>query len=351
VLVDAAMDLVSPPKPTPEDIKRRLRAAEKHLIERGITGAYDMGVPQGEDAVYRELAASSDPDDRLKIRIVGYAEDKWFLSELKSKKPDILEERTIYGLVGVKLYADGALGSRGAYMLAPYSDRPGHRGLPTHSQEEINELCCKVAASGWQAATHAIGDAGNRAVLDAYEKALTVHKVDDHRFRIEHCQIMNLEDIPRFRELGVIASMQPTHATSDMAWVEARIGKSRMAGAYAWRTFLKTGAHLCFGSDFPVEQADITFGLHAAVTREDANGNPAGGWLPEQKLTLEEAIRAFSTEAAYAAKREGHLGMLKKGFQADITCFKENIFEITTTKLRETPVLATIVRGEVVYEG
>jgi hypothetical protein len=162
---------------------------------------------------------------------------------------------------------------------------------------------------------------------------------------------MNLEDIPRFKKLAVIASMQPTHATSDMPWVETRVGASRLPGAYAWRRFLDSGANLCFGSDFPVEQVDITFGLYSSVTRQDPSGEPKEGWLKEQKLTLEEAVRAFSVEPAYASKREGHLGILKKGFQADITCFKENIFEIPTKRLRKTPILATVVRGKILYKA
>lgn len=349
VLVDAAMDLVPVPPATREEIRRRILAAQEHLIARGITGAHDMGLDRDRDAVYRELAASTDPDARLAIRITGYADQPWFYEELISRKPDAWQPGGSYALVGVKLYADGALGSRGALLLAPYSDRPGHLGLPNQSQEKLDALCAGALGAGWQIATHAIGDAGNRAAIDAYERAIARHRVADHRCRIEHCQVVAPEDVPRFVRLGIIASMQPTHATSDMPWAGERLGPARLPRAYAWRRFLASGARLCFGSDFPIERADITFGLHAAVTRQDAGGQPPGGWMPDQRLTLEEAIRAFSLEAAFAARQEAFLARLRRGRQADITCFAEPIFEIPPAELRETPIQATIVRGEVLH--
>ena len=206
-------------------------------------------------------------------------------------------------------------------------------------------------SGGWQVATHAIGDAANRSVLDAYTSVLDAHRPRDARLRIEHAQIVALSDIPRFAQLGVIASMQPTHATSDMAWVPERLGPERLAGAYAWRRFLHEGAHLCFGSDFPVELPDVTHGLYAAVTREDAAGNPPGGWLPDQRLTLLEAIAAFSREAAYAGFADAFTGRLAIGYQGDLSCFHEDLRTMPHRELREATVAATIVAGRVCYRA
>ncbi len=351
VLVDTAMDLVSSPKPTRVDIKRRILRAQKHLLERGITGAHDMGVSAVENDVYRSLADRDSSDSRLKIRIAGYAVAEWFEQTLAAGVPGPIHPDSVYNLLGVKAFADGALGSRGALMLEPYSDRPGHRGLLVMSEEALTRLGRMAARKGWQIATHAIGDAANRAVLNAYQKVIESTQPNDHRFRVEHCQIMSPEDIPRFKALRVIASMQPTHATSDMPWVEARIGKDRLAGAYAWRSFMDTGARVCFGSDFPVEEADVTFGLHSATTREDPSGQPDGGWLKEQRLTLDETIGRFTVDAAYAARREDHLGVLKEGYVADITCFKDDLYRASPDSLRGAEVLATIVGGEILHRS
>jgi predicted amidohydrolase YtcJ len=248
----------------------------------------------------------------------------------------------------VKLYADGALGSRGAALLADYADRPGHRGLLQHPPQALQERCKSCIAGGWQIATHAIGDAANRAVLDAYA-AVLADAPGDRRLRIEHCQIVDPGDIPRFAELGVVASMQPTHATSDMPWVPARLGPDRLAGAYAWRRFLAANVALAFGSDFPVERVEPTHGLFAAITRQDEHGAPAGGWLPDQKLSLDEALAAFTRGAAFAVHREQHLGVLAPGMQADVTCFATGLDARDPAALREARVLATIVAGRRVF--
>jgi predicted amidohydrolase YtcJ len=255
----------------------------------------------------------------------------------------------MYALAGVKLFADGALGSRGAALLEPYSDRPGHSGLMQQSPAVLRKLVDKALAGGFQVATHAIGDAANRAVLDVYIAAMKAARVRDPRLRIEHCQIVHPDDIPRFAEHGVIASMQPTHATSDMPWVPDRIGPDRLAGAYAWRSFLEAGAHLCFGSDFPVELVDVTHGLHAALTRQDAEGKPTGGWLPEQRVTLREALAGFATEAAYAVHREDHLGRIAVGYRGDLTCFEGPLLKMKPSELRDAKILGTVVDGQAQY--
>jgi len=346
VLVDTAMGLVAPPAATATDVDRFVRAGAAHAIARGLTGVHEMGIGPEEDAVYRELARTG----KLPLRVHAYAGEDWLVRGLAERTPDPVRVDARYLLRGVKLYADGALGSRGAARLADYADRPGHRGLLQHPADALRELVAACIAGGWQIATHAIGDAANRAVLDAYAAVLAAHGgPGDRRLRIEHCQIVDVADIPRFAELGVVASMQPTHATSDMAWVPDRIGTARLPGAYAWRRFLDAKVPLAFGSDFPVERVEPTHGLFAAITRQDEHGRPAGGWLPEQRLALAEAVRAFTAGAAFAGHREDHLGMLRVGMQADVTCFATPLDERTPTTIREAKVLATIVAGQRVF--
>lgn len=344
VLVDAAMGLVAPPAGTRADVRRWILAGAAHATARGLTGVHDMGIDAEDDDVYRELADSR----ALTLRVHAYASEGWLDRGLAQRTPDVVRADAMYLLRGVKVYADGALGSRGAALLADYADRPGHRGLLQHSPDALRERCEQCVAGGWQIATHAIGDAANRAVLDAYAAVLARPGASDLRLRIEHCQIVDPLDIRRFAELGVVASMQPTHATSDMAWVPDRIGPTRLAGAYAWRRFLDAKAVLAFGSDFPVEHVEPTFGLHAAVTRQDEHGAPAGGWLPEERVTLDEALAAFTRGAAFAGHREDHLGELRAGMQADVTCFATKLEPAT---LRAAKVRATIVAGAMVYEA
>ena len=342
VLVDAAMELVEVPPSTEADVRRHIEAAQQHILERGLTGVHDMGIGPTADAVYRRLAG--DPAG-LRIRVHAYAAEPWFVRDLQEHAPDPVLAGSHYALAGVKIYADGALGSRGAALLQPYADRPDHRGLMQHDEAALREVVDAALRGGWQVATHAIGDAANRSVLDAYARGLENAARRDPRPRIEHCQILDPQDIPRFAELGVIASMQPTHATSDMPWVPDRLGPDRLAGAYAWASLLEAGAHLCFGSDFPVELPDVTHGLYAAITRSDPKGQPPGGWLPEQTVDLEQAIRSFSTEAAYAAHRETELGSITEGKRADLTCFGRVLDPKDPARIRDAPVLGTIVEG------
>jgi predicted amidohydrolase YtcJ len=252
-------------------------------------------------------------------------------------------------LRSVKLYADGALGSRGAALLAPYDDDPNNRGLLFQTPEAMNALVHEVARAGFQVNVHAIGDAANREVLDAFEHSMTPEQRRSLRPRVEHAQVLSPNDIPRFAALGVIASMQPTHATSDMNMAEKRIGHQRITGAYAWRTLLTSGAHLALGSDFPVESPNPFYGLHAAVTRQDHEGNPAGGWYPAERLTLVEALRGFTLDAAYAAHQEKSLGTLEPGKWADFILVDQDIFEVDPEAIWKTLVLETWVAGERVY--
>ncbi len=348
VLIDNAMSLVDRtlPKPTPAVIKRRILAAADVAASVGITAVHEMGISDDVISVYRGLAG----EGRLPVRVYGMlAGSPAVAASLAERVPEVDRDGTqFFVLRGIKLFADGALGSRGAVMLEPYSDDADNKGLWVTSPEELRASALAVAAAGWQLGVHAIGDAGNRAVLDAFEAAKNEHPQADLRFRVEHAQILAPSDIPRFASLGVIASMQPTHATSDMPWAEKRVGAERIRGAYVWRSMLESGAHLAAGSDFPVERVAPLLGLYSAVTRQDAEGGPAGGWLPEQRLTLEEAIRACTAEAAYASFVEEFRGVLKPGFVADLTIFDRKLTADAT--LLATEVDMTVVSGAVQFE-
>ncbi len=351
VLIDAAMGLVPAPQPDRDALEAFIHAASRHVLARGLTGVHEMGIGPEADAVYRELAASGDPARRLPVRVHAYASEAWFVEALSGQAPDPIREDARYVLAGVKVYADGALGSRGAFLLEDYSDRPGHRGLMQHEPDAMRRLVESAVEGGWQVATHAIGDAANRMVLDTYAAALPRAASSDPRLRIEHCQIVHPDDVRRFAELGIVASVQPTHATSDMPWVPDRLGTARLPRAYPWKSFVEAGVHLCFGSDFPVELAAPTHGLYAAITRQDADGNPPGGWTPDERVDLDRALRGFTAQAAYAAHREDHLGRLVAGARADVTCFATAIDALAPRELRDAKILATIVDGEVAYEG
>jgi predicted amidohydrolase YtcJ len=246
---------------------------------------------------------------------------------------------------GQTLNADGALGSRGAALLAPYADDPHNHGLVLTSTEDLQRAARLAAERGFQLGVHAIGDAANRAVLDAYAP----HAGKDLRFRVEHAQVVAPEDLPRFAELGVIAAMQPTHATSDMPWAEARLGPERIGGAYAWKTLVASGAHVLGGSDFPIEEVAPLTGVYAATTRQDPAGNPPEGWIPDQRLDLEQALRLYTVEPAYASFVEGRRGVIAPGAVADLTFFDRLLTADRT--LLDVRVRMTIVGGEVVYDS
>jgi predicted amidohydrolase YtcJ len=254
-------------------------------------------------------------------------------------------------MAGVKLYADGALGSRGAALLADYSDDPGNRGLLVTEPPVYESVVRKAKGCGLQVATHAIGDRGNRMVLDTYGKVLGADAKTDHRWRVEHAQVLSPQDIPRFAQLGVIASMQPTHATSDMPWAQDRLGPQRILGAYAWQRLLKSGARLALGSDFPVESPDPRLGIYAAVTRQDRDGNPPGGWFPDQRLSREEALRGFTADAAWAGHDEDAVGQLKPGLRADFVVLKDDPFAAPEPELDDLRIESTWVDGQPVYEA
>ncbi|MDC0743788.1 amidohydrolase [Polyangium mundeleinium] len=319
VFIDNAMDLVTAkiPGEPPEVTERRILRASERALSLGLTGVHEMGIDDATVAVYRKLAA----EGRLPIRVVAYLAGGPNLSALSQRKPDIDPQGTsMFVLRGVKLFADGALGSRGATLLAPYADEPKSVGISITDRKTLTESAHIIADAGFQLAVHAIGDRANRDVLDAFA-ALGEGRARALRFRIEHAQVLAPEDLPRFAALGVLASMQPTHATSDMPWAPARLGPDRLRGAYAWRSLLDSGARLVFGSDFPVEEPSPLLGLWAAVSRQDPSGAPPGGFLPEQRITLDEALAAFTAGPAYASFTEATHGRIAPGYVADLTVF------------------------------
>lgn len=349
VLVDKAMDLVDQGVPPPSDDERRaaLRAALRHLNSVGLTGVGDAGVDAHEIGLYRELADQGALTVRVYAMIGGVGED---FAALSKNGPLIGYGADRLTVRSVKLFADGALGSRGAALLQPYSDAPGQKGLLFMTDAEMQAAVATALKAGYQVNVHAIGDAANRQVLDAFAAAYKSVGGRDLRNRIEHAQVVALPDIPRFKELNLIASMQPTHATSDKNMAQDRLGSARLAGAYAWRRFLDQGTRIAGGSDFPVESDNPFFGLHAAVTRTDHAGQPPGGWHAEQAMTLLEAFRAFTLDAAYAEHQESQVGSLEPGKWADFIVVDRDPFTIDPQELWKVEVEETWVAGTRVFD-
>ena len=344
VLVDNAKALVEKhfPPPTDADIKRALTAAMNELTSFGLTGVHDAGVDPREYKVYQDLGASG----QLPMRVYAMLADSKAARTviLAGPKPSQFDDRL--QMRAVKAWIDGALGSRGAALQADYSDEPHRRGLMLYTAPQMQELAQLTASKGWQLNVHAIGDAGNHVVLDTFEAKLTAAQRKALRPRIEHAQVIALDDIPRFAGLGIIASIPPTHATSDMNMAEDRLGPQRIKGAYAWRTMINAGVRLAGGSDFPVELPNPFLGLYAAVTRQDRDGKPPGGWYPQQKLTREEALRLFTIDAAYAARMETSVGSLEPGKWADFILIDRDYFQVPESEIDDTVVKATYVAGK-----
>lgn len=349
VFVDGATALINAkvPPPTPQQKIAALDAALAEMASVGLTGVGDAGIDLANYELYRQYADQHKLTARIYAMILGTGDDFDTISKngpLIGYGNDFLTVRT------VKLFADGALGSRGAAMLAPYSDDPHNRGLLFLKPAELTADIGKALGKGYQVAIHAIGDHANREVLDSYAAAYRTHPDGIAlRNRVEHAQIVSLEDIPRFVPLRLIASMQPTHATSDMNMAEDRIGHERIKGAYAWQRFLKQGTIVAGGSDFPVESPNPFYGLYSAITREDHAGQPPGGWYPDQDMTPAEALRAFTLDAAYAEHAEKTLGTLEPGKWADFILVDHDIFKDPATKIWNTKVLQTWVGGKQVY--
>ena len=347
VLVDRAMALVQKHVPAADrtDIRQAYLLAIESLLELGLTGVHDAGINKTEAEVYLSMADNDELDMRIYAMLSGAGANlAAFDVPIRQYGDDKLD------IAAVKLYADGALGSRGAAMLEPYDDDDENRGLPFWTQEQLDGFVQIANAKGFQVGIHAIGDLGNRMALDAFERAQD-GRPSPLRNRIEHAQIITLDDIPRFAELGVIASMQPTHATSDMNMAEDRIGTQRIKGGYAWRRLLDSGAMIASGSDFPVELPNPFHGLHAAVTRQDRSDLPEDGWYRNQAMTRAEALYSFTLAAAYAAHQEERLGSLEPGKWADFILLDRDFFTIPVSDIDDIQVRQTWVGGKLVYDA
>jgi predicted amidohydrolase YtcJ len=349
VFVDGATALIDAkvPPPTPQQKAAALDTALAEMASVGLTGVGDAGIDLANYRLYRQYADQHKLTARIYAMIRGTGDD---FDTISKDGPLIGYGNDFLTVRAVKLFADGALGSRGAAMLAPYSDDPHNRGLLFLKPAELTAEIGKALGKGYQVAIHAIGDHANREVLDSYAAAYKTHPDGiARRNRVEHAQIVSLKDIPRFVPLQLIASMQPTHATSDMNMAEDRIGHERIKGAYAWQRFLKQGTIVAGGSDFPVESPNPFYGLYSAITREDHAGQPPGGWYPDQDMTPAEALRAFTLDAAYAEHAEKTLGTLEPGKWADFILIDHDIFKDPASKIWNTKVLQTWVGGKQVY--
>lgn len=353
VLIDNAMELVTrvidAPAPPIEDL---LLEAQRRCVEAGLTGVHDMSVSVPAAEAYQRL----DESGRLVLHVNVYLASAYAPGYFAARPPTRTDRLHI---AGAKAYADGALGSRGAWLLEPYADRPAddrgnaYTGLAVTAPEQIRDLAAHALERGYQLVVHGIGDRANRQILDAFEAALAQgpDRAQPPRFRVEHAQVLSPSDVPRFGALGVIASVQPTHCTSDMRWVPDRLGPERSRGAYAWASVLRAGGRLAGGSDFPVESHNPFLGFYAAVTRQDASGWPEGGWHPEERLTREEALRVFTIDAAYAGFREQRQGSITPGKAANFIVIDRDVMTCPAAEIPATRVLRTVIDGQTVHDA
>lgn len=346
LFVDAASDLVSKHIPAPKAGERDLALAEaqKALLSVGITSIADMGTTIEDWQSYRRAG----DDGWLSIRIFGYAGGIDNMVAIAGPRPTPWLYADKLRLGGVKLYLDGALGSRGAWLKKPYADAAGQTGLSFLASAEIRNLMVRAAMDGFQTAVHAIGDAANADAIGAVEDLAETYP-GDRRWRIEHVQIVDPADLPRLAKHGIIASMQPVHQTSDRLMAEARLGPDRLAGAYAWQSIVKAGGRLAFGSDTPVESPNPFAGIAAAITREDDGGQPFGGWIPTERVTREQALAGFTIDAAYAGFAEGKVGSLAPGYRADFILVDTDPLLAAPSQIRATIVSESWVGGRPVY--
>ena len=346
VFVDAAAELIAKfvPQPLPRERDLALAKAQEHLLGLGITAIADMGTSVDDWLTFRRAGDTGG----LRVRIISYAAGVEPMIAIGGSGPTpwLYEDRL--RLVGVKLYADGALGSRGAFLKSDYADKPGQRGLSFIDTTKLSNLMSRAAMDDFQIAVHAIGDAANAQVLDVIDELVPTYK-GDRRWRIEHAQVVDPADIARFAKNGTIASMQPVHQTSDRLMAEARLGQARLAGAYAWNSILKAGGRLAFGSDTPVESPDPFAGIATAITREDAKGEPLGGWQAQERVTPEAALAGFTSGAAYAGFAEGKIGRLAPGMRADFVILDRDPFFVPPAEIRQVKVEETWVNGKRVF--
>jgi predicted amidohydrolase YtcJ len=355
VLVNRGMNgvLVKIPENTDQQFKEKFLKAVNACLRVGLTGVHEAGVGPRAIALYKELIDSN----QLKLRVYAMLGEETDLPQdidlVEYFRENRIDEYGDYllSVKSIKLFFDGALGSRGAAFFEPYSDDPSNSGLLRIPTDYIYAVSKAALEAGMGVNTHCIGIRGNSLCLDAYERALKENPKEDHRFRIEHAQIVRSEDVERFASLGVIPAMQPTHCTSDMYFVVDRLGDKRAQGAYAWRWFIDAGLKIPCGSDFPVESTNPLLGIYAAVTRQDSAGWPEGGWYPSQRMTIEEAIKGFTIWAAYGAFQEDVLGSIETGKYADFTILDKDILQSDTREILTTKAVCTIVAGKIRYRA
>jgi predicted amidohydrolase YtcJ len=347
IFVDEAMALIDQhrPAPLPRDRDRALALAQERLLATGVTAVADMGTSIDDWQAYRRAGDNGS----LNVRIISYAAGTEQMALIAGSGPTPWLYQDHLRMVGVKLYLDGALGSRGGWLLTPYSDAAGQRGLPLLSDAALRNRMVRASMDGFQIAVHAIGDAANREALDAIAE-LAPSFTGDRRWRIEHAQVIDTADIARFGQHGIIASMQPVHQTSDRTMAEARLGPARLAGAYAWRSVAAAGSRLAFGSDFPVEDPNPFVGIAVALTREDAAGQPFGGWQAQERVARNAAIAGFTIGAAYAGMAEDRIGRLAPGMRADFLLVSRDITLAAPGDIRAMRVNETWVNGRRVYQ-
>jgi predicted amidohydrolase YtcJ len=347
IFVDAASELVGKhvPAATPRDRDAALAEAQQALLKVGVTAIADMGTTIEDWQAYRRAG----DEGWLSIRIFSYAAGIENMVAIAGSKPTpwLYEDRLRMG--GVKLYLDGALGSRGAWLKQPYTDAAGQKGLQFMSSSDLRNIMVRAAMDEFQPAVHAIGDAANADAIGAVEDLADTY-ANDRRWRIEHVQVVDPADLPRLAKNDIISSMQPVHQTSDRLMAEARLGPERLKGAYAWNSILKAGGKLAFGSDTPVESPNPFHGLAVAISREDEKGQPFGGWMPEERVSREQALAGFTTGAAYASFAEGKVGSLMPGFRADFVLIDADPLLATPGQIRGTIVDETWVGGQRAYQ-
>jgi len=348
ILIDNAASLIESRVPviTDEQITNALEVAMQETAKVGLTAMHDAGTALKTWQQLQTLNAQQ----RMNIRVYAMADGANDMLDYLCDNGAQIDDSAMLTARSIKLYSDGALGSRGAALLKDYSDAPGNKGLLLATQEQLIAHANKAANCGLQVNIHAIGDRGNRVTLDVLEQASN-NANNAGRHRVEHSQVIALEDFQRFKDLELIASVQPTHATSDMYWAEERVGKDRIKGAYAWQRFRALGIPLALGSDFPVERPDPLHGFYAAVARQDKAGWPQGGWYPTQKLKREEALYGFTLGAAYAAFQEQQLGSLEVGKYADFVILSNDIMQIPEAEILNTRVEATYLNGQVIHSA
>mgnify|MGYP000695884251 CR=1 FL=1 len=348
ILIDNAMDLLERhiPKNSVNDIKLAINQASKHLHKVGITSVHDAGIDYLTYQAYQELAQNNNMPLRIYAMInAGSSGYNKMLYAGKTITPDGMLK-----ISSVKISADGALGSRGAAMLEPYSDDPSNSGLLLHSPAQLEKYMKRAIEHGFQVNVHAIGDKANHLALNYFEIFNQDSDSRALRHRIEHAQIVAVDDLPRFKKTGVLPSMQPTHATSDMNMAEDRVGHARIKGAYAWKSLLDSGVKIVSGSDFPVEYANPFYGLHAAVSRQDRHNTPKQGWLSHEAMTLPQALNSFTLDAAYGAHQEDIIGSLEPGKWADFIVIDLDIFANAPSQIWQANVLQTWIAGKRVYQ-